>query len=107
AASRRATAPGASRASSSIREINVLSFDEHALQLQVTVEHDEIGVAAFVDSPSILEAEIIGGVRGYAPRCLANRKPQCDEDAQRLVHRQRAAGQRAVRQADAAQAFGH
>src|SRR6185437_13510919 len=44
AASRRATALGASRASSSIREVNVLSLDDDALQPQVTVEHHEVGV---------------------------------------------------------------
>jgi len=41
-------------------------------------------MVAFVYPASILEPKVIGGVRGYAQRRFAERKPERDEIAQRL-----------------------
>jgi hypothetical protein len=60
--SNRAIACGACRASSSIRELKLFSFDDHTLQLQFTVEHYQIGAEALLQAPST-QADSVAAMR--------------------------------------------
>ena len=97
---------GASRASSSMRDIERTSFDEDLLHAQVAVQHHHIGPGARGQAGQVGELQEIGRVRRHPAAASSSGSPTTSTRLRSAVHGQRGAGQRAVRQPHAAQALG-
>src|SRR5258705_11920749 len=96
----RAMAAGASRASSSMREVNFLSFDENPLEPEIAIQYDDVGPGLRTKPATVFEPEIARGVRRDAAGSLDEIQAEhVHEVAQRLVHGEGRAGERAVGEA--------